>query len=74
MYEVYYKCFYRDQWYWDTSHDSPEAAVSRAAGLNQNSGRAVAVTVNGAAVWVAPQTRAVGVGVPVMAGALPYLD
>lgn len=74
MYEVYYKCFYRDQWYWDTSHETPEYAVSRAAGLNRNSGRAVAVAVNGSPVWSAPQTRTVGVPVPVSAAVLPYLD
>lgn len=76
MYEVYYKCFYRDQWYWDSNHDTPQEAVSRAAGLNQSVGRAVVVTINGAAVWSAPQTRAAapGVPVPVMAGALPFLD
>lgn len=74
MYEVYYKCFYRDQWYWDSNHDSPDLAVSRAAGLNQNAGRGVVVTVNGSPVWSAPQTRQAGVAVPVMAGALPYLD
>jgi ketopantoate hydroxymethyltransferase len=74
MYEVYYKCFYRDQWYWDSNHDSPDYAVSRAAGVSQSTGRAVAVTINGSPVWTAPQTRMVGVGVPVMAGAQPYLD
>ena len=74
MYEVYYKCFYRDQWYWDSNQDSPEAAVSRAAGLNQSSGRATVVTVNGATLWAAPQTRNPGIAVPVSAGAMSYLD
>jgi len=75
MYEVQYKCFYRDQWYWDSNHDTPEAAVQRAYGLNQSQGRAVVVTVNGSAVWSAPQTRElVGAAVPMQASALPYLD
>jgi hypothetical protein len=75
MYEVYYKCFYRDQWYWDSSHDTPEAAVQRAHGLNQVAGRGVVVTINGSTVWSAPQSRALaGVPVPVRAAILPYLD
>jgi hypothetical protein len=74
MYEVYYKCFYRDQWYWDSNHDTPEAAVQRAHGLNQGSGRGVVVTINGSTIWSAPQSRAMGAPVPVRAAVLPYLD
>lgn len=74
MYEVMYKCFYRDQWYWDSNHDQPTDAVGRASGLAQSTGRAVVVTVNGSPIWSAPQTRSGGVGMPVPNATMAYLD
>ncbi len=74
MYEVYYKCFYRDQWYWDSSHDNPASAILRAQQVATSDGRAMLVTEGESPVWACPQTRMAGPGVPMRAPALAYMD
>lgn len=73
MFEVIYRCTTREQWYYDSSHDTFEQAVARAAAIHQQTGRGMAVTYQDSPVWSVQQVTRPGVGMP-MSPALAYLD
>ena len=73
MFEVDYKCMTREQWYYDSSPVSFEAAVVRANEIHRLTGRAVVVTFNDAPVYSLAQVSR-GVASPVSPAWAAYLD
>jgi sugar/nucleoside kinase (ribokinase family) len=73
MFEIDYKCMTREQWYYDSTQPSFEAAVRRATAIHNQTGRAVVITFNDSPVWSVAQVNK-GQASPVSPEWSSYLD